>query len=219
MDKNIILKELARKLPETEGISYELQNDKLKVKVGEDNEFEVRPSGGITCYPETVYDDKFHEAEILISNTVREIKEYVDIMQTAPELKAEGIGEGFKKIIDFNNTVLAGRYLNDNDGFQFVTWMYDRTGVCAGHYYNDDFEKAKESFAKRSGFINPNKLFSDEELSEIYRCISDTLYGGFDLDDEQRDILEDIQEKIKDGVDNLFELIDQAQNQEMEQLM
>ena len=34
MDKNIILKELARKLPETEGISYELQNDKLKVKVG-----------------------------------------------------------------------------------------------------------------------------------------------------------------------------------------
>ena len=54
MDKNIILKELARKLPETEGISYGLQNDKLKVKVGEDNEFEVRPSGGITCYPETV---------------------------------------------------------------------------------------------------------------------------------------------------------------------
>lgn len=41
IDKNIILKELARKLPETEGISYELQNDKLKVKVGEDNEKEL----------------------------------------------------------------------------------------------------------------------------------------------------------------------------------
>ena len=190
MYKNIILKELVRKLPETEGISYELQNDKLKVKVGENNEFEVRPSGGITCYPETVYDDKFHEAEILISNTVRDIKEYVDIMETAPELKADGLGEGF-----------------------------NITGVCAGHYYNDDFEKAKESFAKRSGLINSNKLFSDEEFSEIYRCISDTLYGGFDLDDEQREMLIDIQEKIKDGVKNLFDLIDQTENQELEQLM
>lgn len=34
MDKNIILKELARKLPETEGIIYELQNDKLKILYG-----------------------------------------------------------------------------------------------------------------------------------------------------------------------------------------
>ena len=117
MYKNIILKELARKLPETEGISYELQNDKLKVKVGEENEFEVRPSGGITCYPETVYDDKFREAEILISNTVRDIKEYVDIMETAPELKADGLGEGFNKIAEFNNIVLAGKYLNDKMDF------------------------------------------------------------------------------------------------------
>ena len=39
------------------------------------------------------------------------------------------------------------------------------------------------------------------------------------MDDEQREMLVDIQEKIKDGVKNLFDLIDQAENQELEQLM
>ena len=42
MGKNIILKEMARKLLKTEGINYELLNGKLKVKVGENNEVEAQ---------------------------------------------------------------------------------------------------------------------------------------------------------------------------------
>ena len=40
-------------------------------------------------------------------------------------------------------------------GNQFVTWIwdYDRTGVSHGHYYEDDFQSAKQDFAVRSGLI------------------------------------------------------------------
>ena len=54
---NVLLNELKIRLPEREDVEYEMGEDKMKVKIRDDNGFEVRPSGGITCYPETVYDD------------------------------------------------------------------------------------------------------------------------------------------------------------------
>ena len=204
---NVLLNELKRKLPEREDIEYEMGEDKMKVKIRDDNGFEVRPSGGITCPSGSVYNDLFHEMEVLIADQVREIQEYVEAMDKAPKFEAEGLGEEYKKIAEFKDVVLAGKYLGAENGFQFVTWEYDKTGVYAGHYFDNNYPSAKEDFAKRSMLIDRNKVFSNKELAEIYRCIEDTLSAEYELTDDQEIMLLKIQDKIKDSVPDLTELI------------
>ena len=216
---NVLLNELSRRLPERGDVKYEMTNNSLKVKLGDENGFEVRPSGGISCPPDSIYDDLFHEMEVLIADQVREIQEYVEAMTKAPELKAEGLDEGYKKIAEFKDVVLSGKYLGPDNGFKFVTWEYDKTGVYAGHYYDNDFPRAKEDFAKRSMLIDKNKVFSDKELAEIYRCVEDTLTQEFELTDEQENMLLRIQDKIKESVPNLKDLIIDDDIQEFEQTM
>ncbi len=93
------------------------------------------------------------------------------------------------------------------NGFQFVTWDYDKTGVYTGHYYNNDYLSAKEDFAKRCMLVDRNKVFYNEELAEIYRCIEDTLSAEYELTEDQEFMLLKIQDKIKDSVPNLAALI------------
>ena len=51
---------------------------------------------------------------------------------------------------------------------------------------------------------------------EIYRCVSDTLEGDYEIMDNQRMMLEDILSKIKDALPDMDELIRQA-DREFEQ--
>lgn len=216
---NVLLNELSRRLPERGDVKYEMTNNSLKDKLGDENGFEVRPSGGISCPPDSIYDDLFHEMEILIADQVREIQEYVEAMNKAPDLEAGGLEEGYKRIAEFKDTVLAGKYLGPENGFKFVTWEYDKAGIYAGHYYDNDFPAAKEDFAKRSMLIDRNKVFSDKELAEIYRCVEDTFSAEYELTDEQENMLLNIQDKIRNSVPNLTELIFDEDTQELDQTL
>lgn len=51
---SILLNELKRRLPEREDVQYEMSENNLKVEFEDNNGFEVRPSGGITCPPDSV---------------------------------------------------------------------------------------------------------------------------------------------------------------------
>ena len=74
--------------------------------------------------------------------------------------------------------MLAGRELGNGWGYQFVTWIWDhdRTGVSHGHYYEEDFQGAKQDFAVRSGLISKAQLFLPEELTQLYRATDYLLY-------------------------------------------
>ena len=122
-------------------------------------------------------------------------------------MKASGLEDSYKVLADFNGTVLAGTH--SKYGVQFVTWDwdYDRKGVCFGHYFNGNYDSAKQDFATRSRLISEQRIFKDEQLIEIYRCCADTLDAGFDLTYEQEKCIKSVQEQIENGMPDIMDRI------------
>ena len=169
----------------------------------------------------------FYSADKRVSNIVDKlceeiqpivcsVDEYLRAMESAPLLTARDFNMRYKKLAEFNGAVFGGTEHESTGEFEFATWDCRNNALYHGHYYTD-YEKAKEDFALRSGLLNENKLFTDKELCEIYRCIDDTLSGVYELTEEQTEMLDGIQRKIKASVVHLDDLIQQSNNQEYEQ--
>ena len=155
-------------------------------------------------------EDALHE----VTQTAETVAEYMKLMNAAPLLKAQGLDEEYRLLADFNGVVLAGH--PSRLGVQFVTWDwdYERTGVSQGHYMSNHYEAAKKDFAVRSGLVREQQLFSPEHLTEIYRCVQDTLDHPYNLTYDREKCLGKIQEQITDLVPDLQQRIAQAQPQE-----
>lgn len=155
-------------------------------------------------------EDALHE----VTQTAETVSEYMKLMDAAPLLKAQGLDETYRLLADFNGVVLAGH--SSRLGVQFVTWDwdYERTGVSQGHYMSNHYEAAKKDFAVRSGLVWKQQLFSPEHLTEIYRCVQDTLVHLYNLTYDREKCLGKIQEQITNLVPDLQQRIAQAQPQE-----
>ena len=151
-----------------------------------------------------------------VAQTADEVYAYVEAVQTAPLLHASGLSEKFHLLADFGGAVLAGRELGNGWGYQFVTWIWDhdRTGVSHGHYYEEDFQGAKQDFAVRSGLISKAQLFSPEELTQLYRATDYLLDEGPEPEDGQLKALQTSRTKIEYTVPDLAERLEQSQGQE-----
>ena len=145
-----------------------------------------------------------------------EVYGYVEAMQNAPLLYASGLHEDFRLLADFGGAVLAGQERENGQGYQFVTWIwdYDRTGVSHGHYYEDEFQSAKQDFAVRSGLISRAQLFTPEELTELYRAAEHWFYEGPELDYKQQKTIQEARTKIEYAVPDLQSRLEQVQSQE-----
>ena len=143
-----------------------------------------------------------------------EVYSYVETMQNAPLLHASGLHEDFRLLADFGGAVLAGQERENGQGYQFVTWIwdYDRTGVSHGHYYEDDFQSAKRDFAVRSGLISKAQLFSEEELTELYRATGYQLENDPEIHREQFEELQAVRAKIEYAVPDVQEKLELEQN-------
>jgi hypothetical protein len=99
------------------------------------------------------------------------IDEYLNAYETAPQIEAEG-GSDYRKLAEHNQIVLAAKDC-ENHGFMFTTWRQsaDRKSLNGGDY-SRSYDYSKESFAIRSGLINKNRVFIDEEAENLYRCLS-----------------------------------------------
>ena len=151
-----------------------------------------------------------------VAQTAEEVYAYVEAIQTAPLLHASGLSEKFHLLADFGGAVLAGRELGNGWGYQFVTWIWDhdRTGVSHGHYYEEDFQGAKQDFAVRSGLISKAQLFLPEELTQLYRATDYLLDEGPEPEDGQLKALQTSRTKIEYSVPDLVERLEQSQGQE-----
>ena len=98
--------------------------------------------------------------------------EYMAILERAPQLQANGLQGDYRILADFGDAVLAGH--PTERGVQFVTWEWDqdRRGVHLGHYFQEDYERAKRDFAVRSGLVSKNALFEPEQLAELHRALA-----------------------------------------------
>lgn len=151
-----------------------------------------------------------------VAQTAEEVYAYVEAIQTAPLLHASGLSEKFHLLADFGGAVLAGRELGNGWGYKFVTWIWDhdRTGVSHGHYYEEDFQGAKQDFAVRSGLISKAQLFLPEELTQLYRATDYLLDEGPEPEDGQLKALQTSRTKIEYTVPDLVERLEQSQGQE-----
>lgn len=167
-----------------------------------DSPLEVKKDGKDIC---TIHSDKmtFKRGEddtpleqlIDIYHTVQE---YTAAYEKAPELKAV---ENYKLLSEFNGTVLAAKDMGFN-GFQFVTWgrCSDGVTVTLEHYHADNYAAAKEDFATRSGLIPSHRLFTNEELAEIKRCVEFTLDNDETLTFESEKKLNELADKINESL-------------------
>ena len=131
-------------------------------------------------------------------------------------LRASGLHEDFRLLADFGGAVLAGQERGNGLGYQFVTWVwaYERQGVCHGHYYEDDFQSAKQDFAVRSGLISKAQLFSPEELTELYRATNFLLEEGPEPEEKPLKAIQEARTKIEYTVPDLQTRLEQTQSQE-----
>lgn len=208
--------ETKRKYPEevqrqlhAAGFTTQLKNDEiLQVKLDEKPLCQLNNAGGISYFEEDVAgrDAALDRARSIAWST----REYMILLEQAPPLTADELGEGYKLLAEFNGTVLAGHMTQY--GAQFITWQWtrNRTSLWQGHYYgaggdSGGYQAAKRDFTTRSGLLPSSALFTQEQLTEVYCSIHETLEGDYPLTDERRKLLESAAAQIENSVPNLDE--------------
>ena len=146
-----------------------------------------------------------------------QVHEYTTAITAAPRLEAEGLRQNFRLLTEFNGLVLAGREMTGDLGYEFATWWRtaDGSGVTQGHYHSD-YDSAKLGFACRSGLVQENRQFTDGQLTEIYRCIHETLDSDYPMTEDRITTLMGAAAQIERSVDDLEERVEQSNQRELE---
>ena len=214
--KNKYLIELSRRLS-TDGFQSTIREDRrLDVFLHDQPVLYVSPASDVFLLPAGSKNEEASELYHQVAVVADKVYGYVEAVQNAPLLHASGLHEDFRLLADFGGAVLAGQERENGQGYQFVTWIwdYDRTGVSHGHYYEDDFQSAKQDFAVRSGLIPRAQLFTLEELTELYRAAEHWFYEGPELDYKQQKAIQEARTKIEYTVPDLQSRLEQVQSQE-----
>lgn len=208
MYKEKFLQQVFRKIKEQGITNAELRDTCIEIYEGNAEIFKIDSKGSMFYSA----DNKFRSIVDMLHDKIQpivcDVDEYLKAMENSSELKAVDFNMPYRKLAEFNEIVFAG--LEHKDGsFEFATWEYRKNALHQGHY-NPDYRKAKEDFATRSGLVNAKLIFKNTELVEIYRCLEDTLGNGYELTDEQRKMLEDMQDRIQYSVLGFEELLKES---------
>ena len=178
-------------------------------------------TGAVRYWKADAADDHRSTALDRAISIAKTTSEYMSQMEAAPPLTASGLAGDYRLLADFNGVVLAGH--PTQYGVEFVTWerMPDRSGLNAGNYYGpsggtDSYTAAKRDFATRSGLIPRSALFTLEQLTEVYRCIHETLESEYSITDERQKCLESAAEQIERCVPDLDERVALSNQKEVE---
>ena len=196
------------------------QGGRMPVLLDGQEVMSVAPGGTIFLQAETADSQPVMDAYDIVAGVTAQVREYTGAMAAAPRLKASGLHEDFRLLAEYNGTVLAGRKLDWSQGYQFVTWARspDRSAVAHGHYYDggDTYEAAKLDFACRAGLVDERRQFTDEQLAEVYRCVSETLDSEYPITQEREKTLRSAMEQIERSVERLDELVNLSNQRELE---
>ena len=179
----------------------------------------VIPDGEVRYRSEEVYTDGRLEALTRVTAAVEITSEYTGLMENAAPLRAKSLNGDYKLLAEFNDSVLAGHMTKH--GVQFMTWGwdYDHTGLVYGHYFPEGcsgYRMAKQDFAVRSALVQEEKLFSPEQMAEIYRSIQETLDSSFSLPVERERLLNFISGQIERAIPDLERRLELSIEQEIE---
>ena len=202
---SIFNKEVTKKLS---GEGYDVTADGEWLTVALNGNALVKINDSDIVYTDGDFYDKDKSGIASLSGIVRNIYEYCSSYEKAVPLKAEHLSGNYRCLSEFNGTVLAAKYSEQNE-FEFVTWdrTFDGKAVCQGNYHTD-YTAAKEDFATRSGLVDSDRLFDADELKRIHKCIGFALENDDSLDFNQEKELSELKERIDDLIPS------QAENQE-----
>lgn len=219
MNEKKFLEQVYSKIKKRENLNIELKENCIEIDDGKKVIFKIDPKVGMFYSADkslsNAVDKLYNEIQPIVCN----VEEYLNAMDSAQDLKALNFNMPYKKLLKYNNVILAGTEHSDGS-FEFVTWEYKNGSLNHGHYY-DDYEKAKEDFVKRSELLPESQIFSADEWFELYRCVEDALSAGFELSSDVENILADVKEKLKESIpdfDKRLTTLDE-QDQQQEQKM
>ena len=137
-----------------------------------------------------------------VQNELLTVKDYVALYEHAPQMQAADVSD-YRQLAAFGDTVLAATY-SEKNGFMFCTWKQNADGnsVFWGDY-SPNYEYVKEAFAVRSGLVNKERLFSENESADLCRCVDFAKVNCETLTYEQERQLDKLQEKLTDGYPSL----------------
>ena len=206
--------ELSRRLREEQIESAVAGGDRLEVSLAGQPVLYVSPYSEVFLLPAGSGSEEANDLYHRVAATVDEVYEYVEAVANAPILRAADLHEEFRLLADCGGAVLAGR--EREQGYQFVTWVwdFDRLGVSHGHYYEGNFQRAKQDFAVRAGLISRAQLFTPEQLTELYRATDHYLETGPEPEEPQLKAIQEARAKIEYVVPDLQTRLEQAQTQE-----
>lgn len=206
--------ETARNLARENIATEPIEGDVLHVTLGGKRLCWVADSGYVGHYKEDVTSEHGQAVLDQTHNIAQMTREYMTLMEQAPPLSASGLDlrEGYRLLSEFNNIVLAGEMTRY--GAQFVTWEWvgERTGLYQGNYYGPsggvrEYVAAKRDFAVRSGLLPASALFTQDQLTEVYRSVQETLDGDSPLTDKRRKALETAAGQMEEAVPDLTERV------------
>lgn len=151
-----------------------------------------------------------------LHNLLLDLKERYYLYLNAKPLDCEGVRD-FRLISEFGNHLLAAKQSKDNE-IRFVTWQYDydRTGVNLGHYYETNYQGALGDFTVRSGLLDENRLFSEDEMAVLYAsCVFRGRHDD-DLTFESEKELQAVIEKLESNLPQQSMAQEAAPEQEVE---
>ena len=218
MEQSTYFTELTRRLREQGIESFSTDSRRLKVQLHGKPVLFVSPNSEVFLLPAGSQNAEASALYHRVSETAEMVSEYVEAVQNAHPLRVPGLEEKFRLLADFGGAVLAGRERTDGSGYQFATWIWNsgRAGVSHGHYYEEDFRRAKEDFAVRSGLISRAQLFTPEELTELYRATDYFLEEGPEPDSGQQSALRQARTKIEYTVPDLPARLEQQMEGQMD---
>lgn len=219
MNEKKFLKQMYGKLENQLEQEVKLADDSIEISEGDKAIFKIDSKGDVLYSADKQFSNIVNKLHGKIENDVRNTKEFLKVMDNNPELTAIDLNAPYKKLLEYNDVVLAGTEHSDGS-FEFVTWDCKNNSLDHGHYY-EDYERAKEDFVKRTGLLPENQIYSVEERFELYRCVEDTLSAGFELSSDVENILADVKEKLKDSIPDFDERLTtlDEQDQQWEQKM
>ena len=206
-------------------VEQKLLRKELDTRLLEDGLIRVKWNGQPLCSVDRDGIVRFRPADITgseidrklrtVTQVAAQVKEYMQIFDRAPALKAVGLDDTYKVLADFGDAVLAGQL--GKKGARFVTWEwdFDRQGVHSGHYFMENYEAAKQDFAVRAGLVERQRLFSDEQLAVIRNACAFALEDDATLSYAEEKQLQSVQEQIE----LLLPQGEQEQRSTMEQTM
>ena len=200
-----------------EGFQTQIQEDNMLAVMRADKRLcVIDENAGIRFRPEELAEGEEELVRGRVKDAAVTTKEYLKIMETAPTMSTGNEIDHYKMLADFNGVVLAAH--DSGFGVQFVTWNWDqdKKGVHWGHYYGRNYEGAKQDFATRSGLMPEFRVLSPEQMTEVYRCIHETLESDYPITKNRRKLLESVASQIKQSVYDLKDRVNQSNLEEME---